>query len=218
MLHAQQGAKDVGVEGGRVALGGLLCHRTGLAFGAGVIDGHIQATEARDGLIDQVSYVVLVAYIGMHVFCLHIKSAEFSHQILAGFVASTRDNDAHPLFGEGQGGGSSNACEGASDQNNGSSHRVLLGGQFMGQLRSTGRIWTYVLYVKGFTVGPIIPPPQPRSFGVYLNVRTHLWLSFPVTTSFCCKRILGVVLTCRPPVIPRAREKFTLLLAPTRGQ
>ena len=33
MLHAQQRAENVGIEGGRVALGGLLRHRTGLAFG-----------------------------------------------------------------------------------------------------------------------------------------------------------------------------------------
>jgi len=53
MLHAQERAKDVGVEGSRVAVGGLLRHRAGLALSTGVVDSHIQATEARDGLIDQ---------------------------------------------------------------------------------------------------------------------------------------------------------------------
>ena len=113
MLHAQQGAENVGIEGGRVALGGLFRRRTRLAFGSGGVYSHIQATEARHGLIDQVSYLVLVTHVGIHVFRLRVEAAELSHQILAGFVASTRDNDARTLFREGQGGGSSNAREGA---------------------------------------------------------------------------------------------------------
>src|SRR5713226_3751556 len=126
MLHAEECAENVGIEGGRVALRGLLRHRTGLAFGSGSVNSHIQATEARHGLIDQVSYVVLVAYIGIHVFRLRVESAELSHQILTGFVASTRDNDARTLFREGQGGGSSNARDGSSDQNNRGVHEILL--------------------------------------------------------------------------------------------
>src|SRR5712692_10532053 len=122
MLHAEECAENVGIEGRRVALRGLLRHRTGVAFGSGSVNSHIQATEARHGLIDQVSYVVLVAYIGIHVFRLRVESAELSHQIMAGFVASTRDNDARTLFREGQGGSSSNARQGASDQNNGGIH------------------------------------------------------------------------------------------------
>src|ERR1700730_10063880 len=127
MLHAQECAENVGIEGGRVAVRGLLRHRAGLAWGSGGVYSHIQATEARHGLIDQVSYVVLVAHIGIHIFRLRVESAELSHQILAGFVATTRDNDARTLFREGQGGGSSNAREGASDQNNGPMHSELLG-------------------------------------------------------------------------------------------
>src|SRR5690242_1218557 len=128
MLHAQQRAENVGIEGRRVALRGLLCDRTELAFGSGSVDSHIQATEARHGLIDQVLYVVLVPYISLHVFRLRIEPAELSRQILAGFVASTSNDDPRALFREGQGGGSSNAREGASDQNNGGIHSELLGG------------------------------------------------------------------------------------------
>src|ERR1700730_9893122 len=139
MLHAQECAENVGIEGGRVAVRGLLRHRARLAWGSGGVYSHIQATEARHGLIDQVSYVVLVAYIGIHVFRLRVESAGLSHQIFAGFVASTRDNDARTLSREGQGGGSSNAGEGASDQNNGGIHSELPG-QFMGQLRQGDRL------------------------------------------------------------------------------
>src|SRR6266436_1080517 len=78
MLHAEQSAENVGVEGGRIALGSLLRHRTGLALGSGVVDGDVEATEARDGFIDQVSYLVLVAHIGIHVFRLRVESTEFS--------------------------------------------------------------------------------------------------------------------------------------------
>jgi hypothetical protein len=55
VLHAQQCAEHIGIEGGGVALGGLLRHRAGLAFRAGVVDGRIQAAEARDRLIDQIA-------------------------------------------------------------------------------------------------------------------------------------------------------------------
>src|SRR5258708_27639244 len=78
MLHAEQRAENVGIESGRVALGSLLRDRTRLALGSGVVDGDVDATEARDGLIDQVSYVVFVAHIGIHVFRLRVESAEFS--------------------------------------------------------------------------------------------------------------------------------------------
>src|ERR1700685_939777 len=46
MLHAEQRAEDVGVEGVRVALGGLLRDRAQLAFGARVVHGDI-ATPKR---------------------------------------------------------------------------------------------------------------------------------------------------------------------------
>src|ERR1700692_4748608 len=60
MLHAQQHTEHVGIEGGCVALGCLLRHRTGLAFGAGIVDRHIEPTEPSYGLVDQVADVVLV--------------------------------------------------------------------------------------------------------------------------------------------------------------
>jgi hypothetical protein len=34
----------------------------GWAFGAGVVDGHVQATEARDGPIDQIAHGVFMAH------------------------------------------------------------------------------------------------------------------------------------------------------------
>src|ERR1700730_13120298 len=138
MLHAQKCAKNVGIEGGRVALGGLLRNGTGLAFGSGGVYSHIQATEARDGLIDEAAHIIFMADVSAPILCLGAHLAKFSDQFLAGFVASARDNDARTVFRESQGGGSSNTCEGAGDQNNGGIHSELPGGQFMGQLGLTG--------------------------------------------------------------------------------
>src|SRR5207253_625211 len=53
--------EHIGVEGSGIGVSGLLRHRTGLAFGAGVVDGRVQPTKARDGPIDQVPHLVLVA-------------------------------------------------------------------------------------------------------------------------------------------------------------
>src|SRR3984893_7979293 len=136
MLHAQKCAKNVGIEGGRVALGGLLRNGTGLAFGSGGVYSHIQATEARDSLIDEAAHIIFMADVSAPILCLSADLAEFSRQISAGFVASTRDNYVRTLFREGDCGGSSNAREGAGDQNNGGIHSELLGGQLMDQLRA----------------------------------------------------------------------------------
>jgi hypothetical protein len=47
--HAQDHPENVGLEGGGVALRGLLSHWAGLAFGAGVVDGNVEAAEPSDG-------------------------------------------------------------------------------------------------------------------------------------------------------------------------
>jgi Thiamine pyrophosphate enzyme, C-terminal TPP binding domain len=78
MLHAQHCAEHIGVESCRIALGGLRRQRTGLAFGPGVVDRHIQASEARNGLIDQASHIIFVAHVGTPIFGLCAQAAEFS--------------------------------------------------------------------------------------------------------------------------------------------
>jgi hypothetical protein len=78
MLHAQKRAEHVGIEGGAVAFGGLFRHRAGPAFGSGVIDGHVQATEVPDGLVDDVTNVILAAHVGTHVFSFGAEGARSS--------------------------------------------------------------------------------------------------------------------------------------------
>jgi hypothetical protein len=101
MLHAQECAENVGIERRRVALCGLLCNWTGLAWSSRGVYSDIQATEARYGLIDQVSYIVVVANIGTPILGLSADLAKFSDQLVAYFVTSTRDHDARTLFREG---------------------------------------------------------------------------------------------------------------------
>src|SRR6266851_5201826 len=108
MLHAQQRAEDVGVESGRVALCCLLCYETARPLSPGIVDGHIQAAKARDGLIDQVADVLVVAYVSTPILCLSADLAEFSDQFLADFVASARDDDARTFIRESN-------CSSASD-------------------------------------------------------------------------------------------------------
>src|SRR5271155_4637887 len=88
-----------------VGLCGLLRDRAGLAFGTGVVDGHIEAAKARDGLIDQVAHIVVVAHVGTPILRLNADLAEFGDQFLAGFVAAAGDNDARAFTRESNRGG-----------------------------------------------------------------------------------------------------------------
>jgi hypothetical protein len=67
-----------------------------------------------------------MADIGAPILRLSASGAKLSDQSLPAFVASAGDSDTRTLFREGQGGSSSNAREGASDQNNRGIHSELL--------------------------------------------------------------------------------------------
>src|SRR6266550_5760569 len=92
MLQAQQRAQHVGVEGGRVALSGLLSYRAGLAFGTSIVDGHVQVAKPLDGPINQTAHIVFVAHVGADVFSLHAKRTQFSSHGLASVIVSPADN------------------------------------------------------------------------------------------------------------------------------
>ena len=76
VLHAEQGAEHIGVEGGGIAVGRLLGNRAGVAFGAGVVDGGVEPTEARDRLIDQLAHIVFVAHVGTDELGLRAERAK----------------------------------------------------------------------------------------------------------------------------------------------
>src|SRR6266851_4602815 len=122
MLHAQERAENVGVEGGSVAFGGLLRYRARLAFGTGGVDSHIQATKPRASLIDQATHIVFVANIGPHKFSFRAEFAELASQLLALFLVSPGNNNACAFSREGKCRGPANTRQRAGDQNNWCSH------------------------------------------------------------------------------------------------
>ena len=64
MLHAEQRAQDVCVEGRGIGFRGLFRHRTGFALSSSAIDSNIQMTKARDGLIHQIPHVMFIPDVG----------------------------------------------------------------------------------------------------------------------------------------------------------
>src|ERR1700687_5937718 len=122
MLHAQEHAEHVGIEGGGVTLRGLFGDRAGRALGAGVIDVNVEAAELRDGLADQILHVVLVADVGANEFRFCAKAAKFADKRLAGVIAAAGDDYSGAFVREGQSGGAADAGQGAGNQYNGIAH------------------------------------------------------------------------------------------------
>jgi hypothetical protein len=94
----------------------LFGQRAGLAFGTGVVDRHVQTSEARHGLVDEIAHVVLAADIGAHEFSLGAESAQFSDLCLPGIVASTGNYNARTFLSEREGGRAADAGKRARDE------------------------------------------------------------------------------------------------------
>ncbi len=109
MLHAQDDAEHVGVEGRGVALRGLVRDRTDLAFGAGIVHRDIETAEPCDDLVDQSADVILLADVGVDERGLRPKLAQFLSERFAGLVAPTRNHHRCALLGKGDGGGTADA-------------------------------------------------------------------------------------------------------------
>src|ERR1700741_4101340 len=77
VLHAEQRTQDVCVEGRGVGFCSLFRHRARCALGSSAIDSSIQTTKARDSLIDQAAYIILVTHVGADEFGLSTKLLEF---------------------------------------------------------------------------------------------------------------------------------------------
>src|SRR5690349_7771950 len=75
VLHAEQRAQDVCVEGRGVSLCSLFRHRAGCAFGSSAIDSSIQATKARDSLVDECPDIIVVSNVGFYEFDFCAKCA-----------------------------------------------------------------------------------------------------------------------------------------------
>jgi hypothetical protein len=78
VLHAQKHAKHVGVENGLIAIGGYIRSRTGIAHGASIVDGDVEAAETSDGLLDEVLDILFMPNIGAVKFGLSAELAQFT--------------------------------------------------------------------------------------------------------------------------------------------
>jgi hypothetical protein len=125
MLHAQDDAEHVGVEGGGIALGGLFGNRAGLAFGAGIVDRDVKPSKAGDGAIDQISDIVLMPDIGADEFGLGAGGAKLGGQGYTFFIAAAGDDNLGAIVGEGKGRGASDTCQAAGDQNDWIAHWII---------------------------------------------------------------------------------------------
>jgi hypothetical protein len=83
VLHAEQRAEHVGIEGGSVGLGALFGHRAGLALGAGIVDGGFETAEAGDDTVDQRTDLLLAADVGLDKLGLGTKRMKLFRQGMA---------------------------------------------------------------------------------------------------------------------------------------
>ena len=118
VLHAEQHAEHIGIEGSGVTVRALLGHRAGSAFGAGIVDGDVEAAEPGDGFVDQVLHVAFVADVGANEFGFRAKPAKFADQRLAGIIAAAGNHDIGTFMGEGERGGAADPGQRAGDQYN----------------------------------------------------------------------------------------------------
>ncbi len=126
MLHAEQHAEHVGVEGGGIARCGLFGDRAGRAFGAGIIDGDIEAAEPGDRPVDQVLHVALAADVGADEFRFRAECSQFGDQRQARVLATPGNDEPGTFAREGDSGGAADTGQGAGNEDNGSGHETLL--------------------------------------------------------------------------------------------
>ncbi len=114
--------EHVGVEGRRIAVGGLVRDRSGLALGAGIVHRDIQPAEPGDGLVDQVADLVVVTDVDADERRFGAQPLQFGDERLADVLVTSSDNQAGAFLGKSGCGGASDAGQGARDQYDGSVH------------------------------------------------------------------------------------------------
>src|SRR3989449_1956055 len=122
VLHAQDHAEDVRVERRGIAFRALARDRANLAFGAGIVHRDIETAKPCDGLVDQVADFIVAANVGLDEGGFGTQAAQLGFESLALRFPAARNDDAGTVLGKGQSGGSTDACEGSRDQNDGLIH------------------------------------------------------------------------------------------------
>ena len=115
VLHAQNRAEDVGVEGRGIALGGLVGGGSGLAFGAGGVDRDVEAAKADDRLVDEVADIVVMTNVGADKLGLRAGCAQLGDQFGTGIVVAPRDYETRTPLGISEGGGAGDQLVDAVD-------------------------------------------------------------------------------------------------------
>src|SRR5260370_1376097 len=70
MRHAQECSENIRVKSRGVAFGGLVGEGSRLTLSTSVVDGCVEAAEARYSTLDEVSDVAFVTHIGLHELCI----------------------------------------------------------------------------------------------------------------------------------------------------
>src|SRR3984893_8855437 len=104
------------VERRGIAFRGLVRDRANLAFGASIVHCDIETAKPCDGLVDQSADVILLADVGVDELCLRTERAQLLNERFASLITPTGNDHVRALLGEGDGGGATDAGQGASDQ------------------------------------------------------------------------------------------------------
>src|SRR6266436_437561 len=99
-LHAQQCAKRIRVKCGRIGLSRLVRKWSRFAFGASVIDCHVQAAEAREGVVNKFLDISFLAHIRPHKLRFSTESSKLDDKLLSLFIVAARNDDLCPFSGE----------------------------------------------------------------------------------------------------------------------
>src|SRR6266436_1304719 len=115
VLHAEKHTKYICVEDGFVVLGVRICSGLGIAHGAGVIDGNVEASETSDDLVNEVFDFLFMPHIGTHKFGFSAEFAKLSGKLLPFIVVTSGNNDPRSFLREGLGCGPTYACQGSGN-------------------------------------------------------------------------------------------------------
>src|SRR6201991_1839382 len=116
VLHAQHHAENVGLERRGKTFRGLVRDRADRTFGGGVVHRDIEAAKARDGFVDHGADIILLADVGVDELGFGTERAQLGDERLAGLITPAGNDHVGALPGEGDGGGATDAGQGAGDQ------------------------------------------------------------------------------------------------------
>src|ERR1700688_1938738 len=86
VLHAQDHAENIRVEGRGITFRGLVRDRANPAFGAGIVHRDIETAKPCDGLVDKGADIILLADVGVDELGLRTERAQLLDERLAGLV------------------------------------------------------------------------------------------------------------------------------------